>query len=129
IEISNMYVKFERYEHNLLFSGADDAKMGLLGHFFSDEIGVKRAPFFINCISDPQFDSIGSNYTFMERDGDLAIIGCLYDEDPYERALEVPVPIMIDLLEQWDAVCKTDPQEIIVTYQDGKFTVQRGHSI
>ena len=64
------------------------------------------------------------NYTFLDKEDGNAILGCWFDEYPYDHALTVPIPVMIDLLEQWDMVCKMEPDEVMITYDQGKFYVE-----
>jgi hypothetical protein len=100
--------------------------MNLVGFLLTSEFGRGDIYERKRWLLDPQCQETGCNYTYLEKEGENVVLGCLFDEDPYERALTVPVPIMIDLLTQWDAVCKTDPDEVTVYYENGKFRVE-GH--
>ena len=56
-------------------------------------------------------------------DGNIAV-GDLFTEDPREAALSVPIHVMIDLLQQWDEVCKINPDAVIISYEHEKFTIE-----
>lgn len=60
----------------------------------------------------------------MEKFDGMIGVGDLFTEDPKEAALIVPVPAMIDLLEQWDEACKTNPEEVTIYYENEKFSIE-----
>jgi|GEM_PF-1486074 len=103
---------------------SSDDTMNLVGFLITDEIPMKGVVERIKWLLNGREDSIGCNYIFMEKEHGNAILACLFDEDPYYRALIVPIPVMIDLLEQWATVCKMNPDEVIITYDQGKFHVE-----
>jgi hypothetical protein len=98
--------------------------MNLVGFLITGEIPMKGIVERIKWLLNGREESTGCNYIFMEKENGNAILACLFDEDPYDRALTVPIPVMIDLLEQWDMVCKVNPDEVIITYDQGKFHVE-----
>ena len=51
-------------------------------------------------------------------------VGDLFTEDPNEAALSVPIHVMIDLLKQWDEVCKVNPNAVIIYYENEKFSIE-----
>ena len=109
---------------------ADSPSMYTLGHCLTDDIrsGSKR----IAWILDDRYDITSSNRTFMEKFDGMVGVGELFTEDPKEAALIVPIPAMIDLLEQWDEICKTNPEEVTIYYENEKFrieTKERDHGI
>lgn len=117
------YVKIKR-EEVLFIEQSSDSSMYILGEFLTADISYKGGARRIQWIKNEQYQAGSSNLTFMEKEEGNIILGNLFDEDPYVNALTVPIPVMIDLLEQWDAVCKNNPTEVTIYYENGKFKVE-----
>lgn len=117
------YVKIE-FSEALYVTKADIPGMYSIGHCLTDDVGYCEGQDRINWILDDRYDITSSNRTFMEKFDGMVGVGDLFTEDPHEAALIVPIPVMIDLLQQWDAVCKTNPEEVTVYYENEKFRIE-----
>ncbi len=117
------YVKIE-FEPLLWVVKADTRGMYSIGYCLTDDISYGRGHKRISWILDDRYDTTCSNRTFMEKDNDKVITGDLLTEDSSEAAISVPTSAMIDLLQQWDVVCKTNPAEVTVYYEDEKFRIE-----
>lgn len=116
------YVKIEF--HPLWVTKADSPEMYTIGYCLTDDISYGRGQKRIDWILDARYETACSNRTFMEKYDGMIAVGDLFTEDPCEAALSVPIPIMIDLLQQWDEVCKTNPAEVTVYYENEKFRIE-----
>ncbi len=121
------YVKI-KFGEALYVTKADIPGMYSIGHCLTDDvgyrIGYREGQDRINWILDDRYDFTSSNHTFMEKFDGMVGVGDLFTEDPKEAALIVPVPAMIDLLEQWDEACKTNPEEVTIYYENEKFRIE-----
>jgi hypothetical protein len=103
---------------------ADTLEMATLGYLLTDDVHYGGGQRRIDWILDDRYERGCSNRTFMEKyDGNIAV-GDLFTEDPCEAAISVPIPVMIDLLQQWDVVCKINPAAIIIYYENEKFRIK-----
>ena len=118
-----MYVKIE-FSEALYVTKADIPGMYSIGHCLTDDVGFGGGQRRINWILDTRYEIGCSNRTYMEKYDGMIAVGDLFTEDPCEAALSVPIPIMIDLLQQWDEVCKTNPAEVTVYYENEKFRIE-----
>lgn len=117
------YVKI-KFDKALYVTEADTLGMYSIGNCLADDISYNRGEDRIGWILDDRYDITSSNRTFMEKFDGMVAVGDLFTEDPREAALAVPIPVMIDLLQQWDAACKTNPEEFIIHYEDEKFRIE-----
>ena len=117
------YVKIE-FSEALYVTKADTPGMYSIGHCLTDDVGFCEGHGRIGWILDDRYDITSSNRTFMEKYDGMIATGDLFTEDPREAALSVPIPILIDLLQQWDEVCKTNPAEVTVYYENEKFRIE-----
>jgi len=98
--------------------------MNVVGYFLTDDVRRGGGKDWIKFILESPYQDCTSNYTFIETEDGNIVLGCGVDEDPYDRAFTVPIPVMIDLLEQWDMVCTMNPDEVTIMYDQGKFHVE-----
>lgn len=113
-----------KFGEGLFCRGSEDPQMNLVGFLLADDVSTYGASNRMTWLLLPGDDDTSSNMTFMEKENGYVTLGFLWDKDPYERALTVPIPVMIDLLQQWDTVCKTKPHEVTVYYENGQFRVE-----
>jgi len=69
---------------------------------------------------DPSVDYAAINFAFLEKEGDIIIIGCEFVENEYEHIFEIKVNNLIEVLEKWKKLYQEKPKEIIITY-DGQY--------
>lgn len=117
------YVKI-KFEPLLWVVKADTRGMYSIGYCLTDDISYGRGHKRISWILDDRYDTTCSNRTFMEKDNDKVITGDLLTENYSEAAISVPTSAMIDLLQQWDEVCKTNPEEVTIYYENEKFRIE-----
>jgi hypothetical protein len=117
------YVKID-FAEALYVVEADTESMATIGFFLADDVHYGGGADRIEWILDDRYDITSSNRTFMEKyDGKIGV-GDLFTEDPNEAALSVPTAVMIDLLKQWDEVCKANPEAVIIHYENEKFRIE-----
>lgn len=117
------YVKI-KFDEALYVIEADTPGMYSIGNCLADDISYARGHKRISWLLDDRYDTASSNRTFMEKFDGMVAVGDLFTEDPREAALAVPIPVMIDLLQQWDEVCKTNPEEVTIYYENEKFRIE-----
>lgn len=117
------YVKIE-FNPALWVTKADTLGMYTIGYCLTDDVGFGGGQRRTNWILDTRNEIGCSNRTFMEKFDGMIAVGDLFTEDPREAALAVPIPVLIDLLQQWDEVCKTNPAEVTVYYENDKFRIE-----
>lgn len=117
------YVKI-KFGQGLLATQANSSKMYSLGNFLTDDIGSGKEG--IEWVLNKQYNIISSNRTFMEKDtdNDRIFIGDLFTEDLSEAAISAPTAAIIDLLQQWDEVCKNKPKEVTIYFENEKFRIE-----
>lgn len=115
------YVKI-KFGRGLLVTKADIPGMYTLGYCLTDDIasGQERITWILNGSGD----SISNNRTFMVKDNGNIITDDLYADDSCDVSLSVPTSAMIDLLQQWDEACKTNPAEATIYYENEKFSIE-----
>jgi hypothetical protein len=117
------YVKI-KFGQTLWVTEADNLSMYTIGYFLTDDVMYAGGKEAIGWILDERYKRTCSNATFMEKyDGNIAV-GDLFTEDPCEAAISVPIPVMIDLLQQWDVVCTINPDAVIIYYENEKFRIE-----
>jgi hypothetical protein len=121
-----MFVRIKKnIVHSFVFVEESDSQtMNVVGYFLTDDVHRGGGKDWIKFILESSYQDCTSNYSFMEKEDGNIVLGCILDEDPYDRALTVPISVMIDLLEQWDMICKMNPDEVIITYDQDKFHVE-----
>lgn len=117
------YVKI-KFEPLLWVVKADIRGMYSIGYCLTDDVSYGGGKRRIDWILDERYDIGCSNHTFMEKDNDKIIVGDLFTQDSSEAAIWVPTSAMIDLLQQWDEVCKTKPEEVTIYYENEKFRIE-----
>ena len=117
------YVKI-KFGRALWVTDSDTLGMGSIGYCLTDDGGYGEGKRRIDWIRDDRYKTGCSNRTFMEKHNGMIATGDLFTEDPCEAALSVPIPVMIDLLQQWDEVCKTNPEEVTIYYDNEKFRIE-----
>jgi len=122
------YVKID-FDEALYVVEADTEAMATIGFLLTDDVLYGGGQRRINWILDDRYSHGCSNRTFMEKyDGNIAV-GDLFTDDPREAAFSVPIPVMIDLLKQWDEVCKANPDAVTIYYENEKFRIEPQSSV
>jgi hypothetical protein len=122
------------------YKGASNEEMSILGCFFTDDVGCRKQewPSFKDWAladkDDPNSgfnDTIGSNATFLEEDGngDIHLVddtGSNDDEEYYiPGRIKLTRQQFVQLLDDWqEKVCKYKPKEVIIKYENDQFTIE-----
>jgi hypothetical protein len=117
------YVKFALKEYGCYSNRTSSSdEMQLLGSLLGSEVGCYRSGFKVWALA-PSNSTFGGNITHLEKDDTAIILSYDYflEIDLYFR---IPKQAFIDLLDAWEAMCKQDPTEILITYDGKSFTVK-----
>jgi hypothetical protein len=117
------YVKID-FDKSLYVIEADTEPMATIGFFLTDDVMYGGGQETIEWILDDRYKRTCSNRTFMKKYDDNIMVGDLFTDNPCEAALSVPTPVMIELLKQWDEVCKINPDAVIIHYENEKFRIE-----
>ena len=116
------YVKIKFGEAVYVVEASTEA-MATIGFLLTDDVGYGGGYRRLAWILDDRYERTCSNHTFMEKYNGITV-GDLFTDDPCEAALSVPTPAMIDLLEQWDVICKANPEAVTIYYENEKFRIE-----
>lgn len=118
---SMAYVKI-KFGRALWVTDSDTLGMASIGYCLTDDIGFDVTD-RIEWILKNSSTHISNNRTFIAKRGNTIIIDDLYSDDE-QTAMIMPISTAIDLLQQWDAICKTYPAEVTIYYEDDRFTIE-----
>jgi hypothetical protein len=100
-------------------------RVGRLSVFFSyfltDDVGL-QVQNWKDLINDPKRDGTSSNISFLEKEGENVIVGYLFapENDPYKNSTKLSKQNLLEVLDQWEKLCKEKPQEIWIFEENGK---------
>jgi hypothetical protein len=131
-------IRFELNHGSYTPKNDSNLEMCILGHFLTSDVGWRRASFFKQWAladkKDPKSEfnySIGGNATYLEEDdnGDVHLIddtGSDEDDIYYVPAhFKMTKQQFVQLLDDWqEKVCKYKPREVLITEENGKFTIE-----
>ena len=117
------YIKFKLDRHRYYPEESNCKDLRMLGAFFRSDVGCDISSFKDFLLDQGQEDT-ASNFSFLEKEGNNIVIGCLYSEDPYEWTFETTIKQLIEILDQWEKLCKLEPQEIIITREGDSITLE-----
>lgn len=95
-----------------------DDKAEILIQFFLSDVGPYGES-FIEFINDVDYHQTTRNYTCVAKEGNDVLIGCQFDDYPYEDCFRISQKEFLSMLDQWRKLVKQKPQEIIV-YKEGE---------
>lgn len=122
-----MLTSLKLIDNHYSIEQSNDDIIQLLSLFLLSDVGCSKdndIP-FVSWLEnpDPIIDHDASNYAFLEREGNLITIGCRYDEDPYERAIEIDRLKLSKIIREWNKLCNLKPKEIIITKENDNFQI------
>ena len=105
--------------------------MEILAYWFTDDVGG-YAKSWIRWVNDESeaAEATESNATWLEKYKDQIIFGSIIDmiqskgilfEPTDDQMISVPKKNVIELLKTWEQLLKTQPQQIMITEEDGVF--------
>jgi len=95
-----------------------------IAFFLMSDVGRSGGSIFCEWLHDEGMVTMEGNYFLLIKKGPETFINCKYNEDFYVDASKFTTLALVDLLEQWDMVCTLDPDEVMITYDQGKFHVE-----
>ena len=113
---------------NYLYQDASSIAMNILGNFLSCDVRCLRLgyPSFQDWALDDKLGmGTSGNITFLEKEGDYIFLTdqCSQEEDPTE--LKMSRQQFVQLLNEWqEKVCKTKPNEVIITHENNEFIIK-----
>ena len=116
--------QFKLFDRIYLSNGPSKDDFWILSGFLTDDVGGGNgAETFKDFINDPNSIETGSNYTTMEKDGDDIRIACQFDRD-YEPHIRMSQKELLSILDQWQALVKLRPKEIIIFKRDESYILE-----
>jgi|GEM_PF-3208316 len=104
------------------------ADLDMLGAFLGMDVGTdveNGQPPFKAWIYDDRYENTGSNFSFLEKEGDKIIIGCEHwKNDPYEWIFECTKKQLAHILDRWAELVPLRPKEIIIIYDGETYFVE-----
>ena len=84
---------------------------------------------FKDWLNTPEYIEIGGNTTHLEKKDDTIRILDLFDfdkneDEAYKNAFIISKDEFLKLLEKWEALYKLFPNEIMITYDNDKLTIE-----
>lgn len=99
--------------------------------FFATDVGCPAISWDDWIYDDEKGTKTSGNITLLEKEGPDIYLNCLYDndgklnitEDTSEK-LKISRDNLMQLVLDWEKVCKKMPTEVTITYENGMFTLQ-----
>jgi hypothetical protein len=96
-------------------------KLPLLAYFLTDDVQCGWSESWKELIHNLKDDeSTGGNISFLDRVGENIIIGDSLAEDRYAITYTITIKNLLEVLDQWEQLCKEKPQEIWIFEENGK---------
>lgn len=120
----NHYVQVNLTSYGNYFDGeSSNEEMEILGSFLTSDIGLHLEG-FKKWANEEGSSQLGGNITDLEKNDTHIFISY----DPYlfdtKTNFKIPKQAFIDLLDDWEKMCKQKPPHILVTYDGYRFTVK-----
>lgn len=97
---------------------SNSPQIQILGNFLTSDLNSGAASFKKLILSNQ--DETAGNFSWLTNKDNKIRIGFLYeDEDPTAPVFEISKEQFIKLLDEWEKLYKEQPQEIIITYENG----------
>ncbi|HEV2601514.1 MAG TPA: hypothetical protein VGT41_04395 [Candidatus Babeliales bacterium] len=87
---------------------------GILAGFLTDDACSYSTPLYRQFIYDSNRTETGGNYSIIEKENNNVLIGCVFDDDPFEPAIKMTQQQFLSILDQWEELIKLRPKEIII---------------
>jgi hypothetical protein len=114
---------------NYSYGGASHAEIGILGIFFSSDIGCAKigSPTYAEwTFQDKWGTSFCGNAICVEREGDFVFLSDVFpDEEAPLMQLKMTRQQFVDIIDEWyKKVCKYKPKEVTIKYDNGQFSIE-----
>lgn len=117
------YVSLARQDNHYFIEKWNSSQMEMLGSFLQSDAG-SRIYNWIDWLKNTRYKDTSSNFSFLEKEGNNIVIGCQFSEDPYEWTFESSIDDLVYILEEWQKLCSAKKREIIITRENGTFTLE-----
>ncbi|MBT3455749.1 hypothetical protein HN446_01670 [bacterium] len=80
---------------------------------------------FLNKLLEDESETwLGTNEGFIEKDGDMLVIGYEQDYEEKKYVFRTKPKYLVDMIERWEEIFKINPNKIsILLYKDGKVKI------
>lgn len=96
-------------------------KLPFLAYFLTDDVQYVGSESWKRLISNLKDDeTTGGNISFLDRIGNKIVIGDNLADDRYAITYEIFIENLLEVLDQWEQLCKKRPQEIWIFEENGK---------
>ena len=115
------YIDGSCYLHGKHEYSESDYGLLFISIFLTSDVqynGSKSWKRLINSLKDDE--STGGNISFLDRVGENIIIGDSLAEDRYAITYTITIKNLLEVLDQWEQLCKEKPQEIWIFEENGK---------
>ena len=122
------YIKMQISEYGYRSIAYSHDDMVTLASFFTTDVGCPAYEWESWILSeDEKLDVTSSNINFFEKEGRYLYISFSYDSRPKSKRtrLKIDRQNIVQLLHVWrEKVCKAKPKYVVITGDDGIFTMQ-----
>ena len=106
------------------YEDSNDIKMDILGFFLKSDVGCRRSSFKEWGLDDSDIRT-NSNITYLEKENGYIYLSDLYSEEKVPTRLKMSIKQFVQILDDWDTkVCKVRPQEVIIKYENGEYSIE-----
>ncbi|HEV2601221.1 MAG TPA: hypothetical protein VGT41_02900 [Candidatus Babeliales bacterium] len=111
-------------EGTYLSSGPSKENFWILEGFLTDDVSSYSIPFYREFLNDPNQIKTGGNYSVIEKEGDDVLIGCEFEPILFEPCIQMPQKELLSILDQWEALVKLRPAEIIIFKKNDSYILE-----
>ena len=105
------------------YRGASSIAMNILSDFLSSNIQGCPLSFVEWALSDQEYTN--GNTVALEKQNGYVLLTDMYSEEEVPTVLRMKQEQFVHLLNEWqEKVCKLEPQEVIIKYENGEFVME-----
>jgi hypothetical protein len=108
------------------YKDASNVAMCILDYFLASDVRSNNSTFYKEWALDKNTQYTGGNITALEKEDGYVLISDLYPIDEEEKnptIVKMTEAQFVQLLEDWEKVYKTKPQEIMIIYENDTYTI------
>lgn len=106
------------------YTDASSIEMCILGRFLTSDVRSHPSSFKEFALNNLE-KYTSSNATSLEKQNNYILLRDLYPEEGYETQLKMTHYQFIKLLNDWEEkVCKLEPKEVTITYDNDEFAIE-----
>ena len=101
-------------------------KLNNLGIFLVHDIGCTGTIEIRKWLSEESSGEYGTNAHSIEMENNHIVVKFEYADDPDNaECFSLAKKIFLNILDEWEKVCKEKPKEVIITEENGKYTFEK----